>query len=92
MGHSIRNSSSQKKTPKVLKLHPNLNIPDPPEDRSEESLINYILESAARFVSPPKVQGEDVEFLCDDLARAIREDLRKILIEKMTGKDQGTSS
>jgi hypothetical protein len=71
-------------TPTVLRLHPNLEIPEPPPDATPGRLIEYALDCAARFVSPPKVDGEDVEFVCEDVAAAIRRDLLPILLRKIT--------
>ena len=36
------------------------------------AIVEYALASAAHLISPPKVDGEDNEFRCDDVAAAVR--------------------
>ena len=54
-------------------------LPPRPKVRVSEktfrAITTYALEAAAHLVSPPKQRGENNEFECDDVARAIR-DLR----------------
>ena len=70
--------------PATLIKHPGFNIPKPPltwaDSEDFNKIVEWALESAAMFISPsPKVDGEDEEFKCDDLAQAIRVDLKKLL-------------
>lgn len=54
--------------------HPNFTAPDfggrAPTTRKE--LVGFALEYAARLVSAPKVEGEDVEIPCEEVAARLR--------------------
>ena len=70
--------------PVRLLRHPGFSIPVPPVTDADanafNAIVDWVLECVARFVSPsPKEDNENEEFKCEDLARAIREDLRKVL-------------
>ncbi len=56
----------------ALREHPNFEFPEPIANPTPAQAAAYALEVAARFVSPPKVDGEHEEFSCIDIATAIR--------------------
>lgn len=55
--------------------HPNIRLPALPrgvaDNPETQSAVRWALECAAAFVSPPKEDGEDEEFRCDDVAKAL---------------------
>lgn len=55
-----------------LMQHPNFTVPPFPKDGGAEAIIRWSLHAAASFVSPPKVDGEDEEFACEDVAKTLR--------------------
>lgn len=60
-----------------LVTHPSFEFPARPKMRVSEKtfqqIVKYALDSAANLVSPaPKEAGEDEEFVCDEVAQAIR--------------------
>ncbi len=57
---------------KRLRRHPNFKWPADPIDLTDESLVRYICEACANFVSPEKHEGENDEFRCEDISNAIR--------------------
>ena len=67
--------------------HPYFTVPEAPElqvDRgTAHAIIEWTLLATAEFISPPKEDGEDNEFPCEDIAGAIRGPLRDILWAKM---------
>lgn len=70
----------------ALFLHPNFELPALPRTRRRDSLVAFVLESVARFVSPPKVEGEDEEFACEDIANAIRTQLKPKILSLLREK------
>ncbi len=64
-----------------LAFHPNFILPDTPKTLAE--VTDYVWESAALFVSPPKYEGEDEVFSSDTLADAIKYGLRDALIQRL---------
>jgi hypothetical protein len=73
-----------------LSLHENFEFPEPPRDDSAAAVVDYVLESAARLISPPKVEHEDEHFRCDDIAQALRKQLRDEIRNRL-GLDAGGS-
>ncbi|MYE02766.1 MAG: hypothetical protein F4Y03_16115 [Alphaproteobacteria bacterium] len=75
---------------KDLLQHPNLRIPPPAlagRNRSDFMAgIRYGLEVAATAVSPPKVNGEDEEFSCDDLASFLRQEVTRAAVAECHGE------
>ena len=68
-----------------LMSHPNFTMPDTPtrlDGLGVFELVTYVLETTARMVSPPKVEGEDNSMSCEDLAKAIR-GLRTRLVREL---------
>lgn len=68
---------------KALRYHPNLEFIEPPDWWTPEDIALWVIENLARFISPPKIDGEDEEFSCEDIAKAIREKVGPELIEMM---------
>lgn len=67
--------------------HPNFRLPRKPKKSAPpEAWIEWALEAAARYVSPPKVLNEHDEFRCEDIADALREGLATMLVERLEGK------
>jgi hypothetical protein len=67
----------------TLRLHPNFKMPDCPKNPTPEAAAKFVLEAVSRFVSPPKVDGENDELACIDVATAIATHLGPELIEKL---------
>jgi hypothetical protein len=65
----------------TLRLHPNFEMPACPKNPTPEAAARFVLEAVARFVSPPKVAGENDELACIDVATAIHTQLGPELIE-----------
>ena len=69
--------------------HPNLEIPPFPKGvvwpHSHELrlTIRWVLEAAARAVSPPKLDGENNELKCEEVARVIRGPLYEKLTKEL---------
>ena len=40
------------------------------------SLVEWTLEAVASFISPPKIEGEDEEFKCEEISEVIRGPLK----------------
>ena len=64
--------------------HPNFSMPALPASSKDSpgtflAGVEWALQAAANYVSPPKVDGEDEEFACEDLASAIRGPFREHL-------------
>ena len=51
-----------------------------PEDGTTPSVIEWTLAAAAELISPPKVDGENNEYKCEDIARSLRGPLRDKLM------------
>ena len=70
-----------------LTRHPNFKIKEVPDvsagGRDIEKIIDWVLESASDLVSPPKKDGENNEFRCDDVASALRNHLKTLLYNKI---------
>ena len=71
--------------PTRLLRHPGFEVAPPPaiytSPKEFNQIVKWTLENAARFISPsPKEDGEDEEFVCDDLADALRTKLSKVLM------------
>lgn len=62
-----------------LSSHPNFQPPPPPSQETIEEIVRYTLEYAARLISPPKVDGEDEEIECDDVAAELRNSVQDII-------------
>ena len=75
-------TAGRENTYPALITHPNIHLPGRPpvrvSDDTFRAIVQYALEAAASLVSPPKVDDEDEEFTCDDLARQIRDLVNKI--------------
>jgi hypothetical protein len=56
----------------ALLQHPNFQLPPPPTSGDPAALIQWACDSCATFVSPPKLDGENEEFRCDDIAAELR--------------------
>ena len=52
-----------------LYAHPNWEMPQP---ELHEDVITYTLRCAAMLISPPKIEGEDMDTPCEVVADAIR--------------------
>ncbi len=67
--------NKRKRVPRLL-THPNLRFPQRPtvaaNEHGVQALLNYALECAALVVSPPKEDGEDNEFACEEIAATLR--------------------
>lgn len=63
--------------------HPNFKLPDVPVKRDSMTIALWALEAAAMLVSPPKVDHEDEEFECDDVAAAIRGPLGQMVMRAL---------
>lgn len=63
----------------ALKEHVNFQVPDLPVVMDDSNLIRFVLEYCASLVSPPKVDGEDEERSCIDVAAEIRSSQRDIV-------------
>lgn len=75
---------ARNRTYRDLAYHPSFAFPDPPVELTPEAVVAYAIEAAARLISPaPKVSGEDNEFACDDIARALRVDLLRDLVARL---------
>ena len=57
--------------PQRIERHMNFEYPEL-EGLTPDEVVHFVVETIARFVSPPKFAGEDEEFSCEDLAGAIR--------------------
>ena len=53
----------------LLRDHPNFVLPAP---QKNETLVNFTLRCAAHLLSPPKIEGEDMEVSCQEAAQEIR--------------------
>ena len=74
----------------ALLQHPRFRVPTLPYVSDEREFLagaQWALESAAAFVSPPKEAGEDDEFACDDVARALKGQLWDSLRALVSGRD-----
>lgn len=76
MGYSAI-TSKEDRTFLRLAFHPNFSLP--PSPIHQDGLEAFVLESAARFVSPPKIVDEDETFKSKDLAFAIERRLGSLL-------------
>lgn len=71
-------------TNRRLRKHPNFKLPDrEPDLENVIDLSDYIIESICMFISPPKVDGEDENFSCEDVAQAIKSHLQPEIIERL---------
>ncbi|HWT01172.1 MAG TPA: hypothetical protein VN256_13065 [Pyrinomonadaceae bacterium] len=82
MGHLTRDITAHA-VHKSLRLHPNFEFPEPPETPFHDELVEFITETVARYLSPPKVEGENEEFACVDVASAIRNHLKPEILRKL---------
>lgn len=62
-----------------LKGHPNFSPPRPPDELSVAAIVRFTLDYAANLVSPPKVDGEDEERSCNDVAEELRGSVHDVL-------------
>ncbi len=64
-----------------LNKHPNFSPPpSPPLDRREiRDIVNYTLNYVAELLSPPKVDDEDEDRECNDVADEVRNCAQDIL-------------
>jgi hypothetical protein len=86
MGSNITKTDvSSKAVHRSLRLHPNFVMPEAPKSPTVEQAVKFAIEAIARYVSPPKIEGEDEEFACIDVATAIREQLGPELLEAIKG-------
>ena len=67
---------------KVTKF-PRLGIPVPQFEK--RLIVRWALENVAACISPPKVDGEDDEFACGDVAKMCTNGLRALLERKIPG-------
>ena len=68
----------------LLSEHPSFALPPTPAGAGEPGFkrgAEWGLKAAAAFISPPKVDGEDEEFACEDVAEVFRGTLRERLFE-----------
>jgi hypothetical protein len=86
-GSKVRRSSSREGVYNALASHPNFHYPEIPklldEDSDARSAVEFALEAVANYISPPKIEGENVSFTCLQLANSIRYDLKKQVLEKL---------
>jgi hypothetical protein len=86
-GHTV--DTSARAVHRALRLHPNFEFPETPrgisaDDPAVREAIQYAVETVATYVSPtPKVEGEDDELECYDVATAIREYLLPEILHKL---------
>jgi len=59
----------------ALRDHPNFTFPSEVESIDPITIAKFVIDTIARFVSPTKVEGEDEEFTCKQVADAIRDHL-----------------
>ena len=70
----------------LLSEHPCFALPQIPAGSCEPGFkrgVEWGLKAAAAFISPPKVDGEDEEFACADVAEVFRGTLRDRLFEEI---------
>jgi hypothetical protein len=56
----------------ALRNHPNFEMPPAPESSDPQAVADWVIATVAAYISPPKVEGEDAEFSCINIADAIR--------------------
>lgn len=71
-GYTVSKKVSVGEIHRTLVQHLNFEIPQPPLNATPKQAAEFILESVARYLSPPKIKDEDNEFECLDIANAIR--------------------
>lgn len=79
----VKRYAGADKAHRRLRMHPNFKFPPVPQELNAEAVVIYALETAARFISPPKLEGESDEFACEDLAAALKLHLQPELIERV---------
>lgn len=62
-----------------LKDHPNFSPPRSPHELTVAAVVRFTLDYAANLVSPPKVDGEDEERSCNDVAEELRGSVHDVL-------------
>jgi hypothetical protein len=72
----IINEAVKPATYELLKGHPNFRFPELPNYFDLEDIVEFVLDSAANLVSPPKVDGENDEFSCESLAEVFKYELK----------------
>ena len=57
-----------------LSSHPNFRAPEPPpiNERQVRDIVNYTLKYVAELISPPKVNDEDEDRECNDVADEVK--------------------
>ena len=75
---------------KGLMTHPNFKLPPRPRGYKRDAFlagVNWGIACAAAAVSPPKVDGEDEEFSCDDLAKFLRNDVTRAALDHVARQE-----
>ena len=79
---------------RTLRNHPNFTFPEPPElphiysGSMAEDVARYVVETIAAYVSPPKVDGEDDEMACVDVAGSLRQHLLPEILSKLRERER----
>lgn len=69
--------SDEDKVFEKMMTHPNFSFPDKQKLDSVHQIIDYVINSSANFISPPKVADEDDEFKCEDVAAVLKGDFKR---------------
>ena len=83
MGYSVASSISRKgyQVFASLAFHPNFTFPTKPTHLDDVTV--FVIEATARFISPPKIDGEDEVFESRALAHAVNNAFAKVLLQRV---------
>jgi hypothetical protein len=76
-----KKSIAAKQVHKVLRQHPNIDFPPVPLGLTPENVVRFTMSCVAQYLSPVKLEGEDNDFQCEDVARAIRMKLTPEIVD-----------
>lgn len=65
----------------TLRNHPKVRFNKPPKRMTPQAIVEYTLDCVAKYMSPTKIDAEDFDFRCKDVADAIKTKLKDELIE-----------
>ena len=73
----------RRRTHAALRNHPKLRFPRTPKKGDPAALVDYVIEAVARYLSPPKLKGENNDFACEDISASLRTKFKDELKQKL---------